>query len=147
MAGRTESNQQWVAEYISALKQPYLGETEMDMTQYSGGESKDLKAKDFVGKNMKVKISKVSIRDYPVTDEHPASSKPALSFVGKEKTLILNASNTKVLCDAYGKDSESWVNHEIGLTVKDYSDKGFGHGWVVTPLDVKAPEFESDVPF
>ena len=118
-----------------------------DMTQYASGDSKDLKAKDFIGKNLKAKIESVTIRDYPATDDHPASSKPALSFVGKEKTLVLNTSNTKILCDAYGKDSEDWVNHEIGLTVKDYTDKGFGHGWVVTPLDVKAPEFEDEIEF
>lgn len=144
MAGRTESNQQWIKDYTDRQN---AGETKVDMTAYSGGESKDLKAKDFIGKNLKVKIDGVEIRDYPATDDHPATSKPALSFEGKEKTLVLNASNTKLLCDAYGKDSEGWKGHEIGLSVKDYSDKGFGHGWVVKPLDVKEPDFDDVVDF
>lgn len=118
----------------------------MDMSQYTSSEGSDLKAKDFIGKNIKVRISDVSIRDYPETEDNPASSKPVLSFEGKEKVLVLNATNTKILCDGYGADSESWKGREIGLTVADYTDKGFGHGWVVTPLDLPPPTFEDDIP-
>ena len=119
----------------------------MDMTQYSQSDSKDLKAADFIGKNLKVRISGVQIRNFEARDDQPANSKPALSFEGKDKQLVLNATNTKVLCDAYGSESDGWVGHEIGLSVKDYSDKGFGHGWIVTPLDVKAPDYDDDIPF
>ena len=119
----------------------------MDMTQYSKSDSKDLKAAEFIGRNLKVTINKVEIRSYEATENKPANSKPALSFVGKEKQLILNATNTKILCEAYGDDSNSWIDHEIGLTVADYTDKGFGHGWVVQPLDVEGPDFSDDIPF
>lgn len=119
----------------------------MDMSQYSQSDSKDLKAADFIGKNLKVVISGVEIRNYEAKDGQPASSKPALSFEGKEKGLVLNATNTKTLCEAYGNDSDGWISHEIGLAVKDYSDKGYGHGWIVTPLDVAAPDFDDDIPF
>jgi len=80
-------------------------------------------------------------------DNQPASSKPALSFEGKEKQLVLNPTNTKTLCSAYGDDSDGWIGHEIGLTVADYTDKGFGHGWIVKPLDIKEPDFDDDIPF
>ncbi len=139
-------NIKWNKEYADTYNKLYGG-VEMDMTQYAVSESKDLKAKDFVGKNIKVKISGVSIRKYDATDDKAAHSRPALSFAGKEKELVLNATNTDVLCVAYGNDSEGWVGHEIGLTVADYTVKGFGHGWVVTPLDVVAPDFESDIAF
>ena len=72
----------------------------MDMTKYSQSDSKDLKAADFIGKNLKVVISGVEIRNYEAKDGQPASSKPALKFEGKEKQLVLNATNTKILCGA-----------------------------------------------
>ncbi len=119
----------------------------MDMTQYSQSDSKDLKAGDFINCNIKVSISGVEIRNYDEKEGQPANSKPALSFNGKDKQLVLNATNTKTLCTAYGNDSDSWIGHEIGLTVKDYSDKGFGHGWVVRPLDIAEPDFDDSIPF
>jgi hypothetical protein len=119
----------------------------MDMSKYGHSDSKDLKAADFVGKNLKVVIESVEIRNYPATDDKPANDKPVLTFVGKEKGLVLNATNTKTLITAYGADSDGWVNHEIGLTVADYTDRGFGHGWVVTALDVEPEEFDDDIPF
>lgn len=118
-----------------------------DMTKYASSEGKDLKAKDFIGKSLKARISKVEIREFEEKDDQPAHSKPALHFEGKEKSLILNSTNTQTLINAYGNDDQDWIGHEVGLSVKDYTDKGFGHGWVVTPLDVKAPEFEPDIPF
>ena len=141
-----ESYKDWLNQYNTAAPIKPIGEMQVDMSQYSSSENSDLKAKDFVGKSLKVKIAEVTIRDYPATDDQPASSKPVLSFEGKEKVLVLNATNTKSLCTAYGDDSDEWLNREIGLTVADYTDKGFGHGWVVTPLDVPAPTFE-DAPF
>ena len=119
----------------------------MDMTQYSQSDSKDLKAADFIGTNLKVTISGVEIRTYEAKNNQHANAKPALSFEGKEKQLVLNATNTKILCDAYGGDSDSWTGHDIGLTVADYTDKGFGHGWVIRPLDVAAPDYDDDIPF
>ena len=134
---------QSVADWI----RDYEGVQQVDMTKFSQSDSKDLKAADFVGRNLKVVISGVEIRNYEAKEGQPATSKPALSFEGKEKQLVLNATNTKTLCDAYGTDSDGWKGHEIGLTVKDYSDKGFGHGWIVTPLDVEGPEFDDEIPF
>jgi len=118
----------------------------MDMSQYSKTESgtNDLKAKDFVGKNMKLTISHVDTVTYPASDSQPETTKPALHFVGKEKRLILNGTNTETLCTAYGNDSEGWNGKDIALTTKDYTSKGFGHGWIVTPLGV---EFADDIPF
>jgi hypothetical protein len=117
------------------------------MSKYATSDSKDLKAADFIGKNLKVVVSNVSVRKYEATEDKPANEKPVLSFEGKEKGLVLNATNTKTLIKAYGEFSEDWLGHEIGLTVADYTDKGFGHGWVITPLDVEPPDFDDDLPF
>lgn len=119
----------------------------MDMSKYGQSDSNDLKASDFIGKNLKVVISRVEIRNFEANEKMPANSKPALHFEGKEKTLVLNATNTKTLCEAYGSDSEGWIGKQIGLTVADYTAKGFGHGWVVTPLDVEPPSFDDEIPF
>ena len=136
-----QSNDQWLYEYDN-------GGSEMaDMSKYASGDSSDLKAKDFIGKNLKVVISEVSVREYPASEEQAANSKPVLSFEGKEKVLVLNATNTKVLCAGYGSDSDDWIGKEIGLAVVDYTDKGYGHGWVVTPLDLPPPDFDDEIPF
>lgn len=117
------------------------------MTKYAESERKDLKAAEFIGKNLKVTIETVTIQHFDATDQQAAQDKPRLTFIGKEKGLILNATNTRTLVKAYGAHSEKWIGHEVGLTVQDYTDRGFGHGWIVTPLDVDAPAFEEDIPF
>ena len=119
----------------------------MDMSKYGQSDSMDMKAADFIGKNLKATISGVEIRHYEANDGKPASDKPVLSFAGKEKGLVLNATNTKTLINAYGSDSDGWINHEVGLTVADYTDKGFGHGWIVKPLDVEEPDFDDEIPW
>ena len=119
----------------------------MDMSQYGKSDSNDLKAADYVGKNFKLVISKVGIRNYEASEKQVANSKPELSFEGKDKVLIVNATNTKILCAAYGNESDAWVGREIGLAVADYTSKGYGHGWVVTPLDVAPPDYDDEIPF
>jgi hypothetical protein len=119
----------------------------VDMTKYAESTSKDLKAVEFIGMNLKVRIQTVTIQHFEANDQNPAQDKPRLTFAGKEKGLILNKPNTQTLVKAYGPNSDAWIGHEVGLTVKDYTDRGFGHGWIVTPLDVKGPEVEADVPF
>ena len=116
-----------------------------DMSKYASSDSADLKAADFRGQNLKVVIDGVTTRTYPARDDQPEQTKPVLNFEGKEKVLVVNAGNTKVLCEAYGLFDSDWMGHEIGLSTKDY--EGFGTGWVVTPLDVEAPEFEDSIPF
>jgi len=117
----------------------------MDMSKYASSDSQDLKAVDFRGQNLKVVISGVTTRTYPARDEQPEQTKPVLAFEGKEKVLVVNAGNTRILCEAYGDFDTDWIGHEIGLSTKDY--EGFGTGWVVTPLDVEAPEFSDEIPF
>jgi hypothetical protein len=119
----------------------------MDASKYSQSDSKDLKAAEFIGKNLKVTIESAELRNFEASDKQPANSKIALKFVGKEKTLVLNATNTKALCTAYGNDTDDWVNHEIALTVADYTDKGYGHGWIVTALDIAPPDYDDEIPF
>ena len=114
----------------------------MDMTQFAGSESNWLKAEDIKGKNVKAVISSVGATHFEANGDKPAQDKAHLKFEGREKGVILNATNTRTLITAYGKDSDKWVGKEIGLTTKDY--EGFGSGIVVVILDA---EFEDDIPF
>lgn len=126
----------------------WIQEQEMvDATKYAASESKDLQAKDFVGKNLKGKIASVSEVHFEARDDRPAQDKLRLMFQGKEKGLVLNASNTLILIEAYGSDTDKWIGHEIGLKTADYTAKGFGHGWVVQPLDIEPPDYEDSIPF
>jgi len=139
---------QWLKAYDAMQKLYERKEnSEVDMTKFAESDSKDLKAKDFIGKNIKVVISGVEIVHYEAKDDQPASDKARLRFEGKEKGLVLNTTNTRKLVEAYGADSDDWTGHEIGLSVADYTDKGYGHGWIVTPLDLPPPDFDDEPNF
>jgi hypothetical protein len=141
-------NEQERREYDEWLDSYNAEETTMvDATKYAESKSNDLKAAEFVGKNLKVKIDGATVVHFPETERQEAQDKLRLTFAGKEKGLVLNTSNTKILVDAYGADTDDWEGHEIGLTVADYREKGFSYGWVVRPLDVKEPDFDDEIPF
>ena len=117
----------------------------MDMSKFSTSDSEHLKASEFLGRNLKVVISDVSTIEFPAKNDKPAVQRSTLSFEGKDKILVLNASNNKILCTAYGDDSDGWIGHEIGLSTMEYD--GFQPGWIVKPLDVAEPDFDDDIPF
>ena len=114
------------------------------MTKFATSETNDLKAADFKGKRLKVTISDVQERHYEARNGKPAEDKAVLAFEGKDKGLVLNKTNTKILINAYGADSGRWIGQEIGLTTHETE---LGEGWVVQPLNVEPPEFNDDVPF
>ena len=120
----------------------------MDMSKYKAeSNSDDLKAKDFIGKNLKLTIERVETVTYPANDNKPEQTRGVLYFVGKDKRLVLNSTNNDILRAAFGDESEGWIGKEIGLTTKDYTAKGFGHGWLLTPLDTELPEYDDTIPF
>ena len=118
----------------------------MDMSEFNQSPKveTDLKAKDFVGKNLKLTIDRVELVTYPPFEGKAEQIKPANYFKDKTLRLIVNSQNNEVLCKAYGPDSDDWAGKEISLTTKDYSDKGYGIGWIVSPLN---PDFDDDVSF
>ena len=143
---QTQTIEQWYEDYDNATAiKP--GESKMDMTKYAQTDSNDLKAKNFIGKRLKLVISKVDTVHYEADKDNPASDRGVLYFEGKEKRVVLNATNTETLCTAYGYESDGWTGHEIELTVADYTSKNFGYGWVVRPLDVKEADFDSEIDF
>ena len=136
---RNQTNREWLADYERVYQQQ-RGNSEMDMTQYAGNESKYLKASDLQGKKIKAFINSVELIEFD-DDDKGKHEKPVLALRDKEKKLVLNASNTQELISAYGSDSDSWEGKEIGLSTKYY--KAFDReGLVVTPIG--AATFEDD---
>ncbi len=81
----------------------------MDMGEFVS--SKFVKAEDLAGQVVRVTIAKVGIEEVGQAKDRKAT----LSFVGKDKGLVLNRTNTKALIDAFGKDSDAWVGQKIEL--------------------------------
>lgn len=65
--------------------------------------SKFLKAADLQDQNVNVTMSHVDMEDVGDTDK-----KPVLYFNGKDKGCVLNKTNSKVITQAYGDDTETW---------------------------------------
>jgi hypothetical protein len=64
--------------------------------------SEYLKASDLMGRTVKVTMSHVEMRE--VGD----GPKPILHFVGKEKGLVLNKTNSNNITAAYGDETDNW---------------------------------------
>ncbi len=75
-----------------------------------------LKAEDLSNNAVKVKIDKIGIEKFDT------GNKFVLSFVGKEKQLVLNKTNAKVIANSYGDDEGAWQGQEIIMypTVTEY---------------------------
>ena len=85
---------------------------------YAYGKSQYLKAADLVGKTVNVTIE--AVEDV----EFEKGLKPVLSFKGKEKKLVVNATNFDTLSDAFGGFTEAWVDKTITLAGEKITVKG-----------------------
>lgn len=81
--------------------------------------SEYLKAADLQGRQVKVVIDRVEMRD--VGDDH----KPVIFFQGKDRGVVLNKTNSGVLEDAFGDETDHWHGQTITLypTKVDYQGK------------------------
>jgi hypothetical protein len=88
-----------------------------------------LKAADLDGRNVKVSMSHVEMKD--IGGDH----KPILFFIGKEKGLVLNKTNANNIALAYGDDTDDWNGKEIVLfeAMVDFQGK------TVPSIRVRAP--------
>jgi hypothetical protein len=71
--------------------------------------SEYLKATDLRGKQVRVVIDRVEVRE--VGDDH----KPVLFFQGKDKGVVLNKTNANNVSLAYGDDTDEWTGKEVIL--------------------------------
>lgn len=71
--------------------------------------SEFLKAADLNGRNVKVVMDRVEMRD--IGGDH----KPILFFQGKEKGMVLNKTNANNITSMFGDDTDDWNGKEIVL--------------------------------
>jgi hypothetical protein len=85
----------------------------MDMCQYSGAAF--LKVGDVkVNGPIQVVIADIVLGTY---------GKPDVTFTDGTK-LSLNATNNKILCQAYGTESDDWIGKEIELSLGEIEYQG-----------------------
>ena len=71
--------------------------------------SEFLKAADLQGREVKVTVDRVEMREVGDGD------KPVLFFQGKEKGVVLNKTNADTLASAYGEETDGWAGQPIVL--------------------------------
>jgi hypothetical protein len=106
--------------------------------------SKYLKAVDIpAGRDTVCQIDVVQLE----TMEQNGEEKPVLSFIGKQKGLVLNKTNAETLTGALGDESDSWHGATVALFVVP-TQKGPGIRLRVTaPPAVAAAEAGSTAPW
>ncbi len=48
---------------------------------------------------------------------HPADNKPVMYFVGKEKGMVLNKTNSEAVAAAFGYETDDWTGKRISLYI------------------------------
>jgi len=89
-----------------------------------------LKAADLQGRNIQVVMNYVKMED--IGGDH----KPILYFVGKEKGLVLNKTNSNNISLIYGSETDEWAGKPVILfpTMVDFQGKS------VEAIRVKGPQ-------
>lgn len=88
-----------------------------------------IKAADLQDRQVQVTIDRVVMED--IGSDH----KPVVYFRGKEKGLVLNKTNTSVIAQGYGDDTDDWTDAEVIL----YPSTTDFQGKVVECIRVKLP--------
>src|SRR5688500_15457637 len=91
--------------------------------------SKSLKAEDLQGRTVKVKIESTDVKEFD------NGKKIVLKFTGKEKTLVVNKTNAKIIASSLRDDTHSWMGKEIEI----YPDKTYFAGDLVDCIRVRIP--------
>jgi hypothetical protein len=91
--------------------------------------NKSLKAEDLKGHSVKVTIENYEVKKFD------NGNKIVLKFTGKEKTLVVNKTNAKIIASAYGEDTDGWV----GKAIEIYPDKTMFGSDLVDCIRVRIP--------
>ena len=97
--------------------------------------SKYLKAADIPDdRPVNVVMDHVTIENVAGND-NPDDEKPVLYFQGKTKGMVLNKTNSGILSDAYGDETDDWAGKPVQLTTTET----LFQGKMVPCLRVKIP--------
>lgn len=91
--------------------------------------SKSLKAADLQGKTVKVTIANCEAKKFD------NGNKIILTFQGKEKGLVVNKTNAKIIASAYGGNTDGW----LGKGIEIYPDKTMFGTDLVDCIRVRIP--------
>ncbi len=96
----------------------------MGVDDLYASESNWLTAAELKNKEHNVTIDKIEVVEVK-DDSDKAMNKLQVSFVGKEKTLLLNKTNAKVIAAGLGDDYSDWPGKGIVMypTVCDFAGK------------------------
>lgn len=96
--------------------------------------SKYLAAADLQGRQIPVIISNVEIAEF--TDKNGTKkNKLVLFFEGKEKGMALNVTNSGVMVEAFGDETDNWIGAKIVL----FSTKTMYEGKLTDGLRLRMP--------
>jgi len=98
--------------------------------------SRFLKAADVMGRPVRATIAGCTLEDLG------DSRKPALSFHGRSKQLVINKTNGSLLAAWFGDDTDQWTGREIEI----YADKAPMQGRIVDCLRVRLPQQPAAAP-
>lgn len=110
------------------------------------GAATTLKAEDLQGRAHKVTIAKTDIVEFK--ENGSIRKKLVVHLVGKQKGLVLNKTNSKIIAKYYGMDSDSWNGKAIEIFPTETEFNG-----ALVPcirVRVEAPKsegFDDDIPF
>lgn len=94
---------------------------------YPSGKS--LKAADLQGRTVPVTIENFEVKKFD------NGNKIILRFAGKEKTLVVNKTNAKIIASFYGVSPDGWIGKKIEI----YPDKTSFQGGLVDCIRVRVP--------
>ena len=113
----------------------------MNVNDVYPSKNDHLKAGDLNGHQVKVTIEGMEIAEFT------EGNKIVLKFAGKDKTMVMNKTNSRKVAEYYGDDTDGWMGKEIVI----YPDKTEFNNAMVDCLRVRveAPMATDDdaIPF
>ena len=112
----------------------------MDINEFF--PSATLKAEDIGNKRLELEIERVERGDESV------DFKPVLHFVGKDKAMVLNKTNSMSLASSFGTTVESWAGNMLILCTHKVNFNGkVVAGLKVDPVTAMPDDDGGDIPF
>lgn len=97
--------------------------------------SKYLSAQDLNGRDVTVTISRATIEE--IGKGADKDRKIVLSFAGKQKQLVCNKTNAKVIAGLHGDDTDLWIGKAITICPREVEFQG-DMVWAIR-VSLKAP--------
>ena len=84
--------------------------------------SRFVRVADLKGADVTVTISKVAVETLGSGTD--ADTKPVVYFEGKQKALVLNRTNSSVVANMYGSETDEWIGKQIIIYPTETSFRG-----------------------